>query len=205
MNAKHILGSAMAVAIVAASAAALAAPANSKVGKFDVYADALRVGKPDPFTDGGKAGKFDPYADGAKQGKFDTYTDGAKQGKFDTYTDGARAFSGEIAAISLDNSRSGDGTLYGYRVGTPAPGGGGRPLRWPPHSLCHFSPFSLPPADPQITIARGSLPPRCHPTWQHYPCDSAPAEAFPASILIHFTAVTLLLSGVPHETEQNRT
>ncbi len=104
MNAKRIIGSAVAMLIVASSAAALAAPANSKVGKFDVYADALR------------AGKFDPYTDGAKQGKFDTFTDGAKQGKFDTFTDGARAFRGEIAASSLDNSRSGDGSLYGYRV-----------------------------------------------------------------------------------------
>ena len=105
MNAKRILGSALAVLMVASSAAVLAAPANSKVGKFDVYADALR------------AGKFDTFTDGAKAGKFDTFTDGAKAGKFDTFTDGARgAFRGEIAASSLDNSRSGDGSLYGYRV-----------------------------------------------------------------------------------------
>ncbi|MDF3836441.1 hypothetical protein P3W85_26325 [Cupriavidus basilensis] len=116
MNAKRIIGSAVAMLIVASSAAALAAPANSKVGKFDVYADALRAGKFDPYTDGAKQGKFDTFTDGAKQGKFDTFTDGAKQGKFDTFTDGARAFRGEIAASSLDNSRSGDGSLYGYRV-----------------------------------------------------------------------------------------
>ncbi|MCP3019973.1 hypothetical protein [Cupriavidus basilensis] len=117
MNAKRILGSALAVLMVASSAAVLAAPANSKVGKFDVYADALRAGKFDTFTDGAKAGKFDTFTDGAKAGKFDTFTDGAKAGKFDTFTDGARgAFRGEIAASSLDNSRSGDGSLYGYRV-----------------------------------------------------------------------------------------
>ena len=105
MNAKRILGGALAVLMVASSAAALAAPANSKVGKFDVYADALRTGK------------FDTFTDGAKAGKFDTFTDGAKAGKFDTFTDGARgAFRGEIAASSLDNSRGGDGSLYGYRV-----------------------------------------------------------------------------------------
>src|SRR5438445_3831030 len=110
MNAKRILGSALAVLMVASSAVALAAPANSKVGKFDVYADALRTGKFDTFTDGAKAGKFDTFTDGARQGKFDPYTDGAKAGKFDTFTDGARgAFRGEIAASSLDNSRSGDG------------------------------------------------------------------------------------------------
>ncbi|EHP43619.1 hypothetical protein OR16_07926 [Cupriavidus basilensis OR16] len=105
MNAKRILGSALAVLMVASSAVALAAPANSKVGKFDVYADALR------------AGKFDTFTDGARQGRYDPYTDGAKAGKFDTFTDGARgAFRGEIAASSLDNSRTGDGSLYGYRV-----------------------------------------------------------------------------------------
>lgn len=105
MNAKRILGGALAVLMVASSAVALAAPANSKVGKFDVYADALR------------AGKFDTFTDGAKASKFDTFTDGAKAGKFDTFTDGARAaFSGDIAASSLDNSRGGDGSLYGYRV-----------------------------------------------------------------------------------------
>ncbi|KDP84159.1 hypothetical protein ACU4GI_41700 [Cupriavidus basilensis] len=116
MNAKRILGSALAVLLVAGSAAALAAPATSKVGKFDVYADALRTGKFDTFVDGAKAGKFDTFTDGARAGKFDPFTDGAKAGKFDTFTDGARAFSGEISASSLDNSRSGDGTLYGYKV-----------------------------------------------------------------------------------------
>ncbi|MGO4331507.1 hypothetical protein AB4Z48_05890 [Cupriavidus sp. 2TAF22] len=116
MNARRILGSALGVLILVSSAAALAAPAASKLGKFDVYADALRTGRYDVYTDGAKQGKFDTFTDGAKQGKFDTFTDGAKQGRFDTFTDGARAFSGEISASSLDNSRSGDGSLYGYRV-----------------------------------------------------------------------------------------
>lgn len=116
MNAKRILGSALAVLLVAGSAAALAAPASSKVGKFDVYADALRAGKFDTYTDGANKGKFDTFTDGANKGKFDPFVDGAKQGKFDSFTDGARAFSGEVAASSLDNSRSGDGSLYGYRV-----------------------------------------------------------------------------------------
>jgi hypothetical protein len=116
MNAKRILGSALAVLLVAGSAAALAAPANSKLGKFDVYADALRAGKFDTYTDGANKGKFDTFTDGARTGKFDPYVDGAKKGKFDSFTDGARAFSGEVAASSLDNSRSGDGSLYGYRV-----------------------------------------------------------------------------------------
>ena len=102
MNAKRILGSALGVLILATSAAALAAPAGSKVGKFDVYADALR--------------KFDVYTDGAKKDKFDPFTDGTRQGKFDVFSEGARAARGEIAASSLDNSRSGDGSLYGYRV-----------------------------------------------------------------------------------------
>ena len=68
MNAKRILGSALGVLILASSAAALAAPAGSKVGKFD------------------------------------------------SFSEGARAAGGEIAASSLDNARSGDGSLYGYRV-----------------------------------------------------------------------------------------
>ena len=45
MIARRILGGALVFAAVAASAVALAAPAASKVGKFDVYADALKAGK----------------------------------------------------------------------------------------------------------------------------------------------------------------
>lgn len=117
LYAKRILGSTIAMVMVAVSAAAVAAPASSKVGKFDVYADALRVGKPDPFTDGGKAGKFDPYADGARiTDPRDPFTDGSRTGKFDPYTDGTLAPERDLAASSLDNARSGDGTLYGYRV-----------------------------------------------------------------------------------------
>ncbi|WP_420996101.1 hypothetical protein ACKI2N_018745 [Cupriavidus sp. 30B13] len=103
MNAKRILGSALGALILASSAAALAAPAGSKVGKFDVYADALS--------------KADVYTDGAKKDKFDPFTDGLRQGKFDSFSEGRHAaFTGEVAASSLDNSRSGDGSLYGYRV-----------------------------------------------------------------------------------------
>jgi len=116
MIAKRIIGGVLVFAAVAASATALAAPARSKVGKFDVYADALRVGKADPYTDGVKSGKFDPYTDGVKSGKFDPYSDGTRTGKFDPFTEGTRAAGGPIAASSLDNSRSGDGSLYGYRV-----------------------------------------------------------------------------------------
>jgi len=114
MNAKRILGSALGVLILASSAAALAAPAGSKVGKFEVYADALH--KFDVYTEGAKKDKFDPFTDGLRQGKFDPFTDGARQGKFDSFSEGARAAGGEIAASSLDNARSGDGSLYGYRV-----------------------------------------------------------------------------------------
>lgn len=116
MSSSRIFGGVVAAAVVLSSASALAAPAiHTKAGKFDVYADAARVGKPfNTFTDGARQGKFDPYTDGARVGKFDPYTDGAKMGAFDVYTDGARGR--EIAASSLDNARSGDGTLYGYRV-----------------------------------------------------------------------------------------
>ncbi|TWG88171.1 hypothetical protein L602_001400000860 [Cupriavidus gilardii J11] len=104
MSSSRIFGGVVAAAVVMSSASALAAPAvHTKVGKFDVYADAARVGKP-----------FNTFTDGARQGKFDPYTDGAKMGTFDVYTDGARG--GQIAASSVDNSRAGDGTLYGYRV-----------------------------------------------------------------------------------------
>ncbi|ODV43914.1 hypothetical protein AWV79_13785 [Cupriavidus sp. UYMMa02A] len=41
---------------------------------------------------------------------------GAKRGKFDASNDGMHVEGGTIAASSLDNARSGDGTLYGYRV-----------------------------------------------------------------------------------------
>ncbi|AOY92376.1 hypothetical protein BKK79_11735 [Cupriavidus sp. USMAA2-4] len=117
MIAKRLIGGVLMVAAVAVSATAIAAPARSKVGKFDVYADALRVGsKFDTYTDGAKAGKFDSFTDGAKSGKYDPYSDGTRSGKFDPYSEGARAFTGQIAASSLDNSRSGDGSLYGYRV-----------------------------------------------------------------------------------------
>lgn len=116
MIAKRILGGAFVLAALAASAAVMAAPANSKVGKFDVYADALRAGKFDVYSEGSKAGKFDTYTDGARVGKYDPYTDGARTGKFDSYSEGSHAFSGEISASSLDNSKSGDGSLYGYRV-----------------------------------------------------------------------------------------
>ncbi len=116
MIARRILGGALVLAAVAASAAVMAAPANSKVGKFDVYADALRAGKFDVYSEGSKAGKFDTYTDGARTGRFDPYVDGAKKGKFDSFSEGTHVFSGEISASSLDNSRSGDGSLYGYRV-----------------------------------------------------------------------------------------
>jgi len=116
MIAKRLIGGVLVFAAVAASATALAAPARSKVGKFDVYADALRVGKADPYTDGSKISRYDTYTDGAKSGKFDPYTDGTRTGRFDPYSEGLRATGGPIAASSLDNSRSGDGSLYGYRV-----------------------------------------------------------------------------------------
>ncbi|MGO4306025.1 MULTISPECIES: hypothetical protein [unclassified Cupriavidus] len=115
MNAKRILGGALVFAAFAASAVAIAAPATtSKVGKFDVYADASRTGKFDTFSEGSKIGKYDTYTDGARQGKFDTFSEGSRQGKFDTFSEGSRTFSGEISASALDNARNGD--LYGYRV-----------------------------------------------------------------------------------------
>lgn len=105
MITSRIIGGALAAIVAATSAVAVAAPAtSSKVGKFDVYADALR------------AGKFNTFTDGARQGKFDPYSEGTRQGQFDSFSEGARAPSGEIAASSLDNARSGDGSLYGYRV-----------------------------------------------------------------------------------------
>lgn len=42
--------------------------------------------------------------------------EGAKRGKFDAFNGGKHVDGGTIAASSLDNARSGDGTLYGYRV-----------------------------------------------------------------------------------------
>ena len=118
MNAKSIIGGALAIAIAASSVVAMAAPAvNTKAGKFDVYADALRAGQFNTFTDGARQGRFDTFSEGARQGgKFDPFLDGARQGDFDPFTEDARAVRGEIAASSLDNSRSGDGSLYGYRV-----------------------------------------------------------------------------------------
>lgn len=118
MIAKRILGGAFLVAALVASAASIAAPAaTSKAGKFDVYADALRSvsGKFDPYVDGAKQGKYDVYTDGARKDRYDPYTDGARTDRFNPYTDGA-VFSGEISASSTDNSRTGDGSLYGYRV-----------------------------------------------------------------------------------------
>ncbi|MNM62375.1 hypothetical protein D3C81_737050 [compost metagenome] len=65
------------------------------------------------------------YSEGSRQGgKFDTFTEGthtfsgeiSKQGKFDTFSEGTHTFSGDIADRALDNSRTGDGSLYGYRV-----------------------------------------------------------------------------------------
>jgi hypothetical protein len=101
MNAKRLLGTTVALVAFAVSAAAIATPAtHAKTGKFDVYADSLRVAKPDPFTDGNKLEKFDPFTDGAKLEKFDPFTDGTHS----------------VAASALDNSRGGDGSLYGYRV-----------------------------------------------------------------------------------------
>ncbi|KAI3594168.1 hypothetical protein D9X30_0400 [Cupriavidus sp. U2] len=112
MNAKRILGGALVLATLAASAAFAAPATTKKVGKFDVYADAARQGKFDTYSEGSKIGKFDFFTDG--QRKFDSYTDGARQGKFDSFGEGARSFSGEISASALDNSRNGD--LYGYKV-----------------------------------------------------------------------------------------
>ncbi|WP_456282113.1 hypothetical protein M1D55_09990 [Cupriavidus sp. JZ107] len=117
MITSRIIRGALAVIVAATSAVAVAAPAtSSKVGKFDVYADALRAGKFNTFTDGARQGKFDTFSEGARQGKFDPYSEGTRQGQFDSFSEGARAPSGEIAASSLDNARSGDGSLYGYRV-----------------------------------------------------------------------------------------
>jgi hypothetical protein len=117
MNAKSIIGAALAAAIAASSAVAMAAPAvHTKAGKFDVYADASRAGQFNTFTDGARQGRFDTFSEGARQGKFDPFQDGARQGPFDPFTEGARGVHGEIAASSLDNARSGDGSLYGYRV-----------------------------------------------------------------------------------------
>lgn len=119
MNVKYILGSAAAVLIMGVSAAALAAPASlAKADTPDVYAGGQRLGPRDPYTDGNKAGKFDPYTDGTRVGPRDRgpFTDGAKRGRFDPYTDGTHASALDLAANALDNARSGDGTLYGYRV-----------------------------------------------------------------------------------------
>jgi len=117
MIARRILSGAVVLVAFVASAAAMAAPAvHSKAGKFDVYADALRTGKFDPYVDGAKQGKYDVYSDGARSGRFDPYTDGTRSSRFDGYSEGLHAFSGDVAASSTDNSRSGDGSLYGYRV-----------------------------------------------------------------------------------------
>ncbi len=111
MIARRILGGALVLAAVTASAVALAAPATSKVGKLEVYADTLLAGKYDVYTDGGRMGRYDPFTEGARVGKFDTFTDGTKWGPFDPYTEGAK-----ISDNASDNSRAGDRTLYGYRV-----------------------------------------------------------------------------------------
>src|SRR5436305_2048104 len=103
MNAKRILGGALVLAAFAASAAIAAPAATKKAGKFDVYSDGAKIGKYDFYTDGQRASKFDPYSEGTRQGKFDSFSEGA------------HAFSGEISASSLDNSRNG-GELYGYSV-----------------------------------------------------------------------------------------
>ena len=115
MNAKRILGGALVLSAFAASAAIAAPAATKKAGKFDVYADAARVGKFDVYSDGAKIGKYDFYTDGQRASKFDPYSEGTRQGKFDSFSEGAHAFSGEISASSLDNSRNG-GELYGYSV-----------------------------------------------------------------------------------------
>ncbi|SPC06653.1 hypothetical protein [Cupriavidus oxalaticus] len=84
----------------------------------DVFTDGSSImGPRDPYTDGAKAGKFDVYSDGARVGdRRDPFTDGARSGRFDPYTDGTRASVPDLTASTLDNARTGDGTLYGYRV-----------------------------------------------------------------------------------------
>lgn len=116
MKAKYILASAATVLITL-----IAAPtAFAKADPADVYAGGQRLGERDPYTDGGKAGKFDVYSDGARVGDpRDPFTDGSKSGRFDPYTDGTRASVPDLAASALDNARSGDGTLYGYRASDP--------------------------------------------------------------------------------------
>ncbi|WP_454753974.1 hypothetical protein [Cupriavidus necator] len=106
------------LAIVVATTAALSTAVTYAATVRDVYTDGSNVTGPrDPYTDGSKAGKFDVYSDGARVGdKRDPFTDGAKSGKFDPYTDGARASAPDLVADALDNARTGDGTLYGYRV-----------------------------------------------------------------------------------------
>lgn len=103
--------------VVAATAALGTAVAYAATAR-DVYTDGSSVmGPRDPYTDGGKAGKFDVYSDGARVGdKRDPFTDGAKSGRFDPYTDGTLASTPDRVASALDNARTGDGTLYGYRV-----------------------------------------------------------------------------------------
>ena len=104
--------------IAAAVTAALGTTVANAAPLRDFYTDGSSIMAPrDPYTDGGKAGKFDVYSDGARVGdKRDPFTDGAKSGRFDPYTDGTRAIAPDLVAYALDNARTGDGTLYGYRV-----------------------------------------------------------------------------------------
>jgi len=104
--------------LAAAVTAAMGTTAAYAATARDVYTDGSSIMAPrDPYIDGGKAGKFDVYSDGARIGdKRDPFTDGAKSGRFDPYTDGTRASAPDLAASALDNARSGDGSLYGYRV-----------------------------------------------------------------------------------------
>ncbi len=104
--------------LIMAGAGVLGAAAAYGGTPRDVFTDGANVTGPrDPYTDGGKAGKFDVYSDGARVGdKRDPFTDGARSGRFDPYTDGTRALAPDLVADALDNARTGDGTLYGYRV-----------------------------------------------------------------------------------------
>jgi len=92
MKVKRSLFGALVVSALAASGVAVAGAAGNKVGKLEVYGDALA------------ASKLEIHKEGLRQGKFDGFREGM-------YESGAT-----IAASSLDNARSGDGTLYGYRV-----------------------------------------------------------------------------------------
>jgi hypothetical protein len=104
----------------------LAAAVTAALGTTGVYADTLRdvytdgssiTAPRDLYTDGAKAGKFDVYSDGTRVGdKRDPFTDGARSARFDPYADGTRASVADLADGMLDNARTGDGSLYGYRV-----------------------------------------------------------------------------------------